>query len=348
MKNTSNKIKTISEIGMFAALGFVFDALQGIFTKGIFINGGSIGFAMIAVLIVGLRRGFLPALLTGLIMGILDVADGAYVLNFWQLCLDYIFPYMFVAFAGLLRPLFVRAESKQGKILWIIVATIVGGMGKFLSHYLAGIIFWADPSGFAWDLKDMAPALYCFVYNIAFVGPSIVLTGALLVIIYASAPKILTNKADKNEAVENKRNALELISASVVTAGGLFLFIFYLLKYIKSYEIEDYGGSFDFGFDSDCMVTMVLGLFVAITGIISVVMYFRKKFSYTFLFGGLTAMCSASLIYSVARLLKMITKGKAYFDYVIWFYIALLVLGLIAGLFSEALASKKEKKTIEE
>ena len=95
MKNTSNKIKTISEIGMFAALGFVFDALQGIFTKGIFVNGGSIGFAMIAVLIVGLRRGFLPALLTGLIMGLLDVADGAYVLNFWQLCLDYIFPYMF-------------------------------------------------------------------------------------------------------------------------------------------------------------------------------------------------------------------------------------------------------------
>ena len=57
MKRT-NTIRTITEVGMFAALGFVFDELQGILSKGIFVNGGSIGIAMIAVLSIGYRRGF--------------------------------------------------------------------------------------------------------------------------------------------------------------------------------------------------------------------------------------------------------------------------------------------------
>ena len=101
MKNASKTVITLCEIGIFAALGFVFDELQGILFKGVFPNGGSIGFAMIAVLIIAYRRGFLPALLTGLIMGIFDIATSAYIINPVQLFLDYIFPYALVGFAGL-------------------------------------------------------------------------------------------------------------------------------------------------------------------------------------------------------------------------------------------------------
>ena len=36
MKNTTNAVRTISEVGIFAALGFVFDELQGIIFKGVF------------------------------------------------------------------------------------------------------------------------------------------------------------------------------------------------------------------------------------------------------------------------------------------------------------------------
>ena len=68
MKNTNNVVRTLCEIGIIAALGFVFDELQGILFKGIFVNGGSIGFAMVAVLVMAYRRGWLPALLTGLLM----------------------------------------------------------------------------------------------------------------------------------------------------------------------------------------------------------------------------------------------------------------------------------------
>ena len=91
-KTRTNSIRTISEIGIFAALGYVLDELQGALSKGIFINGGSIGFAMIAVIIIAYRRGWLPALLTGLIMGLLDIATSAYILHPLQLLLDYILP----------------------------------------------------------------------------------------------------------------------------------------------------------------------------------------------------------------------------------------------------------------
>ena len=97
MSTTSKYVRTICEIGIFAALGFVLDELQGIISKGLFINGGSIGFAMIAVLIIGYRRGWLPALLTGLIMGLFDIATSAYILHPAQLFLDYILPYALVA-----------------------------------------------------------------------------------------------------------------------------------------------------------------------------------------------------------------------------------------------------------
>ena len=72
MKNTSKLVTTLCEIGIFAALGFVLDELQGIIFKGVFPNGGSIGFAMIAVLIIAFRRrNVWPAVLTGLIIGLL-------------------------------------------------------------------------------------------------------------------------------------------------------------------------------------------------------------------------------------------------------------------------------------
>ena len=347
MKNTSNTIRTICEVGIFAALGFVFDELQGIISKGVFVNGGSIGFAMIAVLIIAYRRGFFPAFLTGLLMGLIDICTSAYILNFGQLCLDYILPYAFVAVAGLFKPLFDKADGKM-KVLWLVVGAVVGGIAKFFSHYFAGILFWADPAGFAWNLKDMNPFLYCFVYNIAFIGPSIVLCAILLVILYTTAPKILTNK-NVNDADETKTpRALHFISSSLVTAGGLFVFIFYLIKYLKSYYGYNDGSAFGYDFDPDYGLIMVLGLFITVLGVICLVKSFRGKFSFKFLTLGLTCISVASIVYATARLLRMIVKHKAYSTYLVWFYVGLIILAIFASLYAGFASDKENTKAIEE
>ena len=332
MKNTTNTVRTISEIGIIAALGFVFDELQGILSKGIFINGGSIGFAMIAVLIIAYRRGVLAALATGLIMGLLDVATSAYILHPAQLLLDYIFPYSFVGLVGFLKPLYDKADNRNIKILWLVLGTIIGGMLKFLSHYLAGIIFWADPENFAWDLNNMNPYLYCFVYNIAFIGPSILLTALLLVAIQCTAPRILTNKAVLQEGDSKDNKALPTALSLATIGGGTFLFVYFLIKYIKSFADYQDGAAYGYDFDPDSMVVFVVGLFLMVLGTISFYRTIKGNFSlpkYTF---GFTLISLTTFIYGLARLIRTYVKNKPHTTYWIWFAIALAVTLIAAGL----------------
>lgn len=345
MKKTST-IRTICEVGMFAALGFVFDELQGILSKGVFVNGGSIGFAMIAVLIISFRRGWLAGILTGLIMGGLDIATSAYIVHPMQLLLDYIFPYAFVGLAGFLKPLFDRASTKKAALAWLMVGTVLGGLLKLSSHYFAGVFFWADPKNFAWNLQTMNPYLYCFVYNIAFIGPSIIVTAILMAIAFATAPRIFTNKTFVEEDTRETQSLEKPIVSGVVISGGAFVFIFYLIKYIKSFYVETYEGAIDYSFDSDSMLIFILGLLTMIVGIVSLISYFKKKFSYVFLTGSLSAITFASIIYSIARWLKMIVKSKSYFNYLLWYAISVVILAVFASLLVSFLSERKETKKL--
>ena len=323
MNKSSNTIKTICEVGIFAALGYVLDELQGIISKGLFINGGSIGFAMIAVLIIAYRRGWLPAILTGLIMGGLDIATSAYILHPAQLLLDYILPYAVVGLAGIFKFIFDKVKTKRQKIFWICIGTLVGGLAKLLSHYLAGIIFWADPENFAWGLQNMNPYLYCFIYNFSFIGPSIILTGALLIVLYLRAPRILTNRLDiiKSEKKRSKDEVVPAINSAIYLVLGITTFTIFLIKYIMSYESYQDGAAFGYDFDQDSMVIFVCGFAFIVLGIISIVKIIRKKYSERVASLVCIAIFSISQIYCTARLIKMYVKGKDPTTYWIWFAI---------------------------
>ena len=344
MKNTTNLVRTICEIGIIAALGFVFDELQGILFKGIFINGGSIGFAMIAVLVMAYRRGWLSAFLTGLLMGLLDLATSAYILHPMQLLLDYILPYAVVGFAGLLKPFFDKSNAKAEKILWLISGAVIGGMLKFTSHYLAGIFFWADPNNFAWNLNNMNPYLYCFIYNIAFIGPSIIITGALLVAMYITYPRILSSKPVVEDEGKKEESKLPLVLSSIIIAGGAFVFIFYLIDYIKSFSSYQDGNAFGYDFNPDSMVIFVLGFFLLILGVNSLIAYLVKKFSYLRMSFSLLIITSASLIYDIARLIRMYVKNKDPMLYWIWFIVGSLTVLVTAAYFVISLISYKRNK----
>ena len=357
MKNTSKLVTTLCEIGIFAALGFVFDELQGILFKGIFPNGGSIGIAMIAVLIIAYRRGLWPALLTGLIMGLLDVATSAYILHPVQMILDYIIPYSLVGFAALLKPFFDKFEDKKSRILWIIAGAVVGGLLKFLSHYFAGIFFWTKSSDFAWGLETMNLYLYCFIYNIAFIGPSIVLCAALMVPLYLKAPKVYVVKKEEADTVveetnkaEEEKNPFPMILSIATMVFGTFVFVFYLIKYIKSFGdyTDEYNGQpvYGYDFDQDSMLIFVLGLFLVVLGANNLVKHFKNMFSYVAYSGALSTILFASLVYDVARLIRMYVKGKDPTIYWIWFVIGLLSLAGAVTFFIISYIKKKKEKAL--
>ena len=330
MNKARNTIRTICEIGLFAAVGFVLDELQGIFSKGIFVNGGAIGFAFIVVIIIGLRRGWLAAILTGLVIGLFDFMTGAYIVHPVQPIFDYIIPYAMVGIGFFLKPLYEKANNKRGKIVALILITIVGGMSKLLSHYLAGVLFWADQSGFAWNLTFMNPYLYAFIYNFAFIAPSIVLTSAILVFIQFRYPSLLETKIEKETKDNKPINYSQLLMCGGLALLGIAFFIYYLLDFIKSFEQYDYGYAYEFEANGDSMVIAIMGLFIFILGLISGIKAYKGRLESFKAMQILAVIFLIGSIYGAARLIKMNVKGKPEDLYQMW-------LGICTGLFMLAL-----------
>ena len=344
MSKTSNTIRTICEIGLFAAVGFVLDELQGILGKTIFVNGGSIGFAFIAVIIIGLRRGWLPALLTGLAIGLFDFMTGAYIIHPVQPILDYIIPYAMVAFGLLLAPLYKNAKDSRGKIVALVLITIVGGFAKLLSHYLAGVIFWADQSGFAWNLTFMNPYLYAFIYNFAFIGPSIVLVAAILVFIQFRFAKLLEHQIESTQNEKEKNIDLsQLIMCGGLALVGIVFFVYYLVDFIKSFEQYDYGYAFEFETNGDSMVIFIAGLFVAILGIVSGIKSYKGKLDSYKTMQVLALIFINLAIYGAARFFRMNIKHKPQDFYQMWLALS-ISLSILVLMFSEI--ARKNKKAI--
>lgn len=212
-KKNHDIVITMVEVGVMAALGFVLDELSGIMFKGVFVNGGSIGIAMVCVLVMAFRRGFVPALATGVVMGLLDLATGPYIIPgdawraFVQVFLDYVAAYPMVAFAAIFRKAFLNAEEKQKKVLFLCLGSILGGLLKLFAHFLSGILFWADPSGFAFSWNWMNPYLYCFLYNALYVLPCLVLSLGFLLVLFWRIPSLLKepNRLYERKAAETKK-----------------------------------------------------------------------------------------------------------------------------------------------
>jgi thiamine transporter len=139
-------------------------------------------------------------------MGMLDLADGFYAIaSTWyiamaQVLFDYIIVYAVVGFAGLFRKLSIKENETKIKIGWLLFGCILGGILKFSSHYLSGVLFWNDPSGFVWGFTN--GFLYSFVYNGAYMIPSIILVSLLMFLIAKNWPFLLR---DVNYAFLQKR-----------------------------------------------------------------------------------------------------------------------------------------------
>lgn len=183
-------VKILSEIAIVAAIAFVLDYIQGAYTDLLFPNllgnGGSIGIAMLPIIILSLRRGIVPGLLCGVIVGCLDLMDGFWTYSDeWykaliQVLMDYVIAYTAVGMAGLM----FKKVKGDGAILFVVLACVIAGLSKYGVHVICGIFFWpADLWG--------GFISYAFLYNAIYMIPSIILCSAVLSIIYIKNKKLL-------------------------------------------------------------------------------------------------------------------------------------------------------------
>lgn len=195
MKQKS-KIITMAEIAVFASIGFVLDLLAGLYS-GFFVNGGSISFAMIAVIILSYRRGSVAGICCGLIMGLLDLTDGFYTFaDTWyesilQIGMDYIFTYMLVGLVGLAKPLI----KKFNHVVVITISTVVGGLLKFLSHFLSGILYWPEFP----NQPILERCGYSLIYNGGYMLPSIIVSAIIICLMSIKFKNLFLLENTKND-----------------------------------------------------------------------------------------------------------------------------------------------------
>jgi thiamine transporter len=191
-------VRTMAEVAIFAALGYVLDFLAGVYSQFAFVNGGSIGIALVCVFIISFRRGTIPGIMVGLIMGLLDLADGFYGCAyegwklFLQIGLDYWIAYPLAGLAGLLRKKVINAKTNKEMAWYLGLGCFLGGMLKFASHYLSGILFWpSDP----WNVGGAY--IYSLLYNGAYMLPCIILSTALVIYVGVRFPSIFKEPDSK-------------------------------------------------------------------------------------------------------------------------------------------------------
>ena len=160
--------KIIAETVMFVALATVLSYLK-LFSLP---QGGSVTAAsMVPIIWLALRRGPKVGLFAATLYGVVQLALEPYIYHPAQVLLDYPIAFGLLGIAGFFqkRPL---------------IGTSLGIMGRFLAHFLSGIIFFAS-----YAPEGMHPAIYSAIYNGGYLLVELVIS--IYVIFLLRASKVL-------------------------------------------------------------------------------------------------------------------------------------------------------------
>lgn len=191
----NQKVLLLVEISIFAALGFVLD-----FVAFKMPQGGSVSLVMIPIVLMAFRRGTMAGILTGLLVGLLQIVSGLISVtplsfNFvvMQVILDYLIAFGIVGFAGVLRNQFFNYSSKNNRskmIITIVSAVFIGSFLRYATHVITGILFFGMYADEGQNLF-----LYSSIYNATYMIPVFLLTAVVCCLLFLAAPRLLNPKA---------------------------------------------------------------------------------------------------------------------------------------------------------
>jgi thiamine transporter len=176
------------EASFFAAFALILDLLPSIKLS----PSISISFAMVPILIIAFRWGFLAATASGFIWGLLQIAMGdAYILTPLQGFIEYFLAFAFIGFAGLfMKKIQVSlTENKKKALQWIIIATFVGSAARYFWHFIAGFLFWGE-----YAPEGMSPLLFSLGVNGGTMIGAAIYCSVILFLLVSSSPRFLLHK----------------------------------------------------------------------------------------------------------------------------------------------------------
>lgn len=146
----------IAEIGLALALATILSEIK---ISGFWAQGGSVTAAsLVPIILIAFRYGGRTGLIVGIVHGLIQLIIGPYIVHPIQLLLDYPIAFGLIGLCGFFG---------KNKILGIIV----GLMGRFLMHFISGIIYFSSYAPKGWN-----PAYYSFIYNISYIIPEILIS----------------------------------------------------------------------------------------------------------------------------------------------------------------------------
>ena len=182
-KKSFLSVKEMVEIALLVAIAVILD-LDG-FKITLSATGGSIGFTMVPLFIIGYRHGFIKSLIgVGIIYGITTcLLDGH---GFIYYPFDYLIAYgVSVSFGSLFsKSIFYKGEFFNDKllnVLSLVLSVLVVGVIRVVGHTLSSMIF------YQYTLEAS------LVYNISYVLPSILICMGVLVLLLPSL-KVLNKR----------------------------------------------------------------------------------------------------------------------------------------------------------
>ena len=137
--------------------------------------GGSITIAsMVPICIFAYMFGFAPALLCGLIYGLLQfIQGGMYVFTYATFLLDFLLAFTSISLMAVAKK--IRKDSKYAPVLGICLVYLA----RFLFHFMSGLIYFENGGIWASLPQDNA-FIYSFLYQITYLGPDLIIAGVII------------------------------------------------------------------------------------------------------------------------------------------------------------------------
>ncbi len=184
-----NKLKTqeIVYAGIAIATSFVLSYVK----ISPVANGGSVTLAsFVPIVLYAFIFGFSRGLIAGFIYGLLQFIQSPYILTPATFLLDYLLPFAMICLAPLAKKLC------KNQNLQIVLASVLVYIGRFLMHFLSGVIFFE--MGAVWaDLPANTSITYSLLYQTVYLVPDLAICAICLFLLSRSgvieklAPKTL-------------------------------------------------------------------------------------------------------------------------------------------------------------
>ena len=131
--------------------------------------GGSISLQMIPILFISFRHGWKEGMVSGAIHGVISIIFAGAIYHPLSILLDYILGFGLLGLAGCLR------NSTKG----IILGSLMGVGGRFLSSFISGAVLFAE-----YAPEGQNPWMYSFIYQVTYMLPELIVSVVVLIILF--------------------------------------------------------------------------------------------------------------------------------------------------------------------